>query len=221
MNKMNKLNNDILYLSFVKRRSVNFGSHSDGWHKGPIEDIKKFGEKIISMYINSYKHIGIIDMTFEQMRDYYGCCWYYMINNDIKALILFWPSKFGNKLGLMISENNEIGKNISIPKLIELLKIQGYYGEASEIVEYLLRKNGLDNIKNHKLISKIVNVPDKDILKTTLIENHNGKKIIHPIGSYSRYIKHLGQRIKSLYGNPCDNYNIKLCDGYCPLISRL
>jgi hypothetical protein len=136
---------------------------------------------------------------------------------------LFWLSDYGNKISLVISKTPEIAKTYVIPKLIELLKTKGYYVELSDALEYLVRRAGLDNIKDKEVIKLLIpNLTDEEIF-----DEDDERCIIYPLnlknntpspsGSYLRNIKDIGVHRKALYGMPClsQRFNSNNCDRVC------
>ena len=99
-----------------------------------------------------------------------------------------------------------------MPKYKELLQTPGYYAELSEALEYLLRKNDLENIKDPEIIKTVLGplVNDDNILNEgdpRLNEYKLGKNP-SPSGSYLRNIKNVGIERKALYGIPCLDKNL-------------
>lgn len=182
------------------------------WIISDTKDLKKHSDKIMKMYESSYSAIGLIDFGgWDGLKDYLNCSCYLLTDTEqeINGIILYWLSEYGNKISLVISSTPEIGKKNVIPKLIELLQTPGFYIELSDALEYLVRKNGLDNIKDNEIIKKIIpHLTDEDIFN----EGDN-RCIIYPLnkknntpspsGSYLREIKDIGIHRKALYGLPC------------------
>ena len=121
-------------------------------------------------------------------------------------MVLYWLGEYGNKISLVISSTPVIGKEYVVPKLIELLKTPGFYIELSDALEYLVRKSGLDNIKDKATIKRLIpQLKDDDIFNEgderciSYLLNKNPS----PSGSYLREIKDIGIHRKALYGMPC------------------
>lgn len=180
------------------------------------------------MYENSYKEIGLIDFGgWQGLQNYLNCSCYLLIDTDtsheLNGIILYWLSEYGNKISLVISKTPEIGKTYVIPKLIELLQIPGFYIELSDALEYLVRKNGLDNIKDKEIIKKLIpHLTNEDIFndgdERCIIYPLNKKNNTpSPSGSYLREIKDIGIHRKALYGLPClsKNFDNDKCDRKC------
>ena len=183
------------------------------------------------MYQNTYSSIGLMFEKWDQIEQWYACSYYccYDANNNIIACMLYWPSDYGNKIGLVISSTPQIAKTVTIPKLKELLKTRGYYIELSDMLEFLVRRDldGIENIKDPRLIKKLVNgITDNDIftdndprcteypiIKSSSITSRDttGKEttMMKPAvpsvsGSYLRKITGLKElHRKALYGMPC------------------
>ena len=197
------------------------------WKITDTNQLDKYSNKILDMYADSYKALGLIDFGgWEGLKNYLNCSCYLLLDetsDEINGIILYWLSDYGNKISLVISSNSEIGKLYVIPKLAELLKIPGFYIELSDALEYLIIKSGLQNIKNKETIKKIIsNLSDEDIFdegdkrcETYLL--NKDKKIKSPSGSYLREIKDIGIHRKALYGLPClsQEFDKLGCDRKC------
>ena len=198
------------------------------WKITDTTTLEKYSEKIFTMYNNSYKDIGLIDFGgWEGLQSYLNCSCYLLIDNDttqeLNGIILYWLSDYGNKISVVISNTPDIGKTYVIPKLIELLQTPGFYIELSDALEYLVRKNGLDNIKDKEIIKKLIpHLTDEDIFYEDDKRRENyplNKKnnTSSPSGSYLRNIKDIGTHRKALYGLPCLSkvFDSNKCDRKC------
>ena len=170
------------------------------WKITDTKNLSVYSKKIVEMYENSYREIGLIDFGgWEGLQNYLNCSCYLLIDTDtpqeLNGIILYWLSEYGNKISLVISNTPEIGKTYIIPKLIELLQIPGFYIELSDALEYLVRKNGLDNIKDKEIIKKLIpHLKDEDIFnendeRCILYPLNKNNNILSPSGSYLREIK--------------------------------
>ena len=184
------------------------------WNITDTKNLSAYSEKIFEMYTNSYKEIGLIDFGgWEGLQKYLNCSCYFLIDTDtpkeLNGIILYWLSDYGNKISLVISKTPEIAKTYVIPKLIELLQIPGFYVELSDALEYLVRKNGLDNIKDKEIIKKLIpHLKDEDIFnegdeRCKIYPLNKKNNTQSPSGSYLREIKDIGIHRKALYGLPC------------------
>lgn len=194
------------------------------WKITNTSELKQYGSEINQMYIDSYSKIGAIAFVdgFDGMSNYYPCS-AYMLNDTkdiLQGIILYWKSDYGNKIGLVISLNADIGKQYVVPKLCELLKTPGFYVELSDALEYLVRKSGITNIKDKSLILQII----QDIKETDIFygndERRNQYKLgkePSPEGSYLRYIYGIGIHRKAIYGIPCfkKKFNRNNCARKC------
>lgn len=196
------------------------------WKITDTKNLSVYSKKIFEMYENSYRDIGLIDFGgWEGLQNYLNCSCYLLIDTpqELNGIILYWLSEYGNKISLVISNTPEIGKTYVIPKLIELLQIPGFYIELSDALEYLVRKNGLDNIKDKEIIKKLIpHLKDEDIFnendeRCILYPLNIKKNILSPSGSYLREIKDIGMHRKALYGLPClsKNFDKDKCDRKC------
>jgi hypothetical protein len=199
------------------------------WKITDTKSLEKYSEKIMKMYEDSYKEIGIIDFGgWDGLKNYLNCSCYLLLDetDEINGVILYWLSEYGNKVSLVISSTPDIGKKYVIPKLVELLQTPGFYAELSDALEYLVRKNELDNIKDKNIIKLLIpHLTDEDIFNENdkrCIEYplNKTKKIQSPAGSYLREIKDIGIHRKALYGLPClsKKFDNNTCERKC--ISR-
>ena len=197
------------------------------WHIINSSELDIYGEEILKMYEKSYKDIGLIDFGgWDGMKKYLNCsCYLLQEKKQIMGIILYWLSDFGNKISLVISSDSDTGKAYVIPKLIELLSVPGFYVELSDALEYLVRKSGLDNIKDNEIIKKLIpQILDKDIFtegdaRCIEFPLNKLKGIPSPAGSFLREIKDIGIHRKALYGKTCLNkkYSTKVCSRVCVL----
>ena len=197
------------------------------WHITDTANLEQYSDKILEMYEDSYKNIGLIDFgCWNGLKDYLNCSSYLLeddTNGEIKGAILYWLSDYGNKISLVISATPEIGKEFVIPKLIELLQTSGFYAELSDALEYLVIKSGLNNITDKEKIKTLIpHLTDQDIFDeddNRRVEFPLNKKnnIPSPAGSYMRDIKDIGRHRKALYGMPCLNkaFDKNGCDRKC------
>ena len=148
--------------------------------------------KLFNMYKLSYSKIGTSFMTPNAMFNYYNKGLIFKNNKgNNRAAILYWPNPKGKKVGLVFGTNSQFQKAVTIPRLARLLKTNGWYGELSDALEHLLRKN-----------YSITPITNKDIIRRTIgINNLNIKNN----GSYSRNIAGIGRHVKRLYGRPLIN----------------
>ena len=111
------------------------------WDIVPTSELENYGDAILQMYHDTYATLGVIDFGgFLGMAKYYTCSAYCLNDSSqIMAIILYWMSDYGNKIGLVNSANNEIAKNYTIPKLVELINTPGFYVELSDALEHLVR----------------------------------------------------------------------------------
>ena len=198
------------------------------WQITDTKNLSVYSKKIFEMYENSYREIGLIDFGgWEGLQNYLNCSCYLLIDTqqgqELNGIILYWLSEYGNKISLVISNTPAIAKTYVIPKLIELLQIPGFYIELSDALEYLVRKDGLDNIKDKEIIKKLIpHLNDEDIFnendeRCELYPLNVLKNISSPSGSYLRDIKDIGIHRKALYGLPClsKNFDKDDCDRKC------
>jgi len=196
------------------------------WSINNTSKLKRYSSEIEQMFIDSYSKIGAVSFLegFNGMSNYYPCSAYILNSLDdtqiIQGIIMYWKSDYGNKIGLVISRDPDIGKKHVIPKLVELLKTPGFYVELSDALEYLVRKAGLQNINDSSIILKLIpGIKDDDIFTENdkRREEYKLGKEFSPHGSYIRHIHGIGLHRKALYGIPCfeKQFNTNTCSRKC------
>lgn len=183
-------------------------------------------QKLFEMYKSRPVVTPINDV--DKLFDYYPCQITVLCNetNEIVGGLMWWQSEFGNKISTSFSKNANIYKKYIIPRYKELLETPGYYAELSEALEYLIRKQGLDNIKDPDIIKIVLG----NLIKDTDILNEGDERLLEyklgrnpsPAGSYLRLIRGVGKERKALYGIPCLNKNFigDGCDRVCNIKFR-
>ena len=107
---------------------------------------------------------------------------------DIDIFIAMKSTPFGKKIAAMGHDGTRKSKKAVIVKMLNLLSQRGYYTEASDKIEEILRRGGMDNIK------------DSDVIMT--IMGSKGDIILEGDGYYSRSLGSIGRHTKALFGNP-------------------
>jgi len=107
---------------------------------------------------------------------------------DIDIFIAMKSTPFGKKIAAMGHDGTRKSKKAVIVKMLNLLSQRGYYTEASDKIEEILRRGGMDNIK------------DPDVIMT--IMGSKGDIILEGDGYYSRSLGSIGRHTKALFGNP-------------------
>lgn len=107
---------------------------------------------------------------------------------DIDIFIAMKKTPHGKKIAAMGHDGRRESKKAVVLKMLELLNTRGYYTEASDAVEALLRRGGLDNIKDEKVIMDIM--------------GEKGDIQMEGNGYYSRGLGSIGRHTKALFGKP-------------------
>lgn len=107
---------------------------------------------------------------------------------DIDIFIAMKDTRFGKKVAALGHDGKKKSRKAVIIKMLSLMKTRGYYTEASDAIEKLLRKNGFDNIKDEEVIEKVM--------------GHKGDLIFEGDGYYSRGLGSIGRHTKALFGSP-------------------
>ena len=109
---------------------------------------------------------------------------------DIDIFIAMKKTPFGKKVASMGHDGTRESKKAVVLKMLELLKTPGYYTEASDKIEEIIRRGGVDNIKDEAVVEKIMT----SLGKTDLIFEGDGY--------YNRSLGSIGRKTKALFGNP-------------------
>lgn len=107
---------------------------------------------------------------------------------DIDIFIAMKKTPFGKKVAAMGHDGTRKSKKAVVLKMLSLLKQKGYYTEASDKIEEILRRGGLDNIKDPDVIMQIM--------------GSKGDIILEGDGYYNRSLGSIGRHTKALFGNP-------------------
>ena len=107
---------------------------------------------------------------------------------DIDIFIAMKDTPFGKKIAAMGHDGTRKSKKSVIMKMLKLLKQRGYYTEASDKIEEILRRGGMDNIKDPDVIMAIM--------------GFKGDIILEEDGYYSRSLGSIGRHTKALFGKP-------------------
>ena len=145
--------------------------------------------KLFNMYKMSYAKIGTTFTTPNALFNYYNRALIFKNNKgNNRAAIVYWPNPRGKKVGLVFGTNSQFQKAVTIPALANLLRQNGWYGELSDALEYLLKRNyKLAPITNAEMIRRTLG------LMNLQVRNN---------GTYTRNIPGVGVHNKRLYGRP-------------------
>ena len=145
--------------------------------------------KLFNMYKISYSKIGTSFTTPNAMLNYYSKGLIFKNNKgNNRAAILYWPNPKGKKVGLVFGTNSQFQKAVTIPALANLLRQNGWYGELSDALEHLLKRNyKLTPITNADTVRRALGIMNLQVRNN---------------GSYIRNIPGVGIHTKRLYGHP-------------------
>ena len=132
----------------------------------------------IGMHVNSqndlltkYPHLFILDNDD---------------NPDINAFIAMSATRFGYKLSALGHDGTSPSKRAIITKHIDLLTTRGYYAALSEDMERVVRRGGLDNVKDPYVIRAIFG-QDVELVGD---------------GYYMKDVGGVGRKRKAIFGMP-------------------
>jgi len=146
-------------------------------------------KKLWNLYEITYKDIGLTVENIIQLRTKYKIVKLIDIDDDPEpdAFIIYKITSFGNKLALLGSDGNKNSKKFLILKALDLLKTNGWYGEASHKFAEILASGNTPIVKNEEDVRKIL----------------KGKEIIwNGDGSYNRNISGKINVDKIMFGRP-------------------
>ena len=150
-------------------------------------------KRIWQMYITTYLNAGM-DLSansWREMQSKYKATALKDVDSDNlpDAFIVYKPTKFGNKIALLGTNNKKQAKSDVVKKVIELCKTSGWFIEASLRMEDIMKSSGAPVVRDEEKIQAIVG-PDK---KVQFVGD----------GYYSRSLSKVDKRItKRLYGKP-------------------
>ena len=167
---------------------------SNKWVTLDLKSIDDEGiEEIWDMYKTTYLNAGM-DLSANsasELQSKYKATALKDVDSDKKpdAFIIYKPTKFGNKIALLGTNNKKSAKSDVVRKVIELCKSSGWYLEASLRMEEILKSSGAPVVRDEKLIQAIVG-PTK---KVQMVGD----------GYYTRSLSKVDKRItKRIYGKP-------------------
>ena len=192
---------------------VKFGFNARGPRWVQMQSSKlsdKQSNQVVDLYKRTYTSIGLNPdfLLPGKLIAYYPCgSFLYDAKGELEGALLFWPSPYGYKIGLVVSKSAEVAKKHLLPKISALVKTPGFFVEVSDKLEYAMRKLGSINITDRRVIKTVVG-DDIDILSENDLKNYplnpRHPDVAAPNGSYLREIGGIGVHRKALYGQPCD-----------------
>ena len=148
-------------------------------------------QHIWDMYTMTYAKQGM-DLSaddWRELRSKYKATALKDVDRDAEpdAFIIYKPTKWGNKIALLGTNNKREAKSDVVKKLIDLVKTSGWFIEASLKMEEILSSSGAPVITDEKMIRDVVG----DDKKPEFEED----------GYYTRFLSKAGKRIrKRMYG---------------------
>ena len=124
-------------------------------------------------------------------------------------MIFYWASKFGNKISLVINDGSELSKAKMLEQICKLLNTDGFYGEFSDALEYIIRsKKNISNITDKTQILNILNglelknIDDKEFIKNDIFEEEDERRTTFLLNSTDSIEKYLEESfVATLYPN--------------------
>jgi hypothetical protein len=150
-------------------------------------------EEIWDMYKTTYLNAGM-DLSANsasELQSKYKATALKDVDSDKKpdAFIIYKPTRFGNKIALLGTNNKKSAKSDVVKKVIQLCNTNGWFIEASLKMEDIMKSSGAPVVRDEK---KII-----DILGSDKNPEFIGD------GYYTRKLSKVNKRIvKRIYGKP-------------------
>ena len=167
---------------------------SNKWVSLDLKSIDNMGmEEIWDMYKTTYLNAGM-DLSANsasELQSKYKATALKDVDSDKKpdAFIIYKPTKFGNKIALLGTNNKKSAKSDLVKKVIQLCNTNGWYIEASLRMEDIMKNSGAPVVKDEQ---RIIDILGKD----------KNPKFIGD-GYYTRKLSKVNKRIvKRIYGKP-------------------
>jgi len=158
-------------------------------------DLSKLGEEemklIWDMYTETYAKQGM-DLSaddWKELQSKYKATALKDVDRDTEpdAFIIYKPTKWGNKIALLGTNNKKEAKSDVVKKLLNLVKTKGWFLEASLKMEEILSSSNAPVITDEKMIRDVVGADKKPEFEED--------------GYYTRFLSKAGKRIrKRMYG---------------------
>jgi hypothetical protein len=167
---------------------------SNKWVTLDLKSIDDEGiEEIWDMYKTTYLNAGM-DLSANsasELQSKYKATALKDVDSDKHpdAFIIYKPTRFGNKIALLGTNNKKSAKSDVVHKVIDLCKTSGWYIEASLKMEEIMKASGAPVVKDEE---KILDILGKDKQPEFIGD-----------GYYTRKLSKVNKRIvKRLYGKP-------------------
>jgi hypothetical protein len=170
-----------------------FQMPSNKWVDYNLTDIdREGGSEIWDMYTGSYLKRGM-DLSansWSEMQSKYKAVALKDVDNDAQpdAFIIYRPTKAGNKIALLGTNDKPAAKKDVIKKVISLVNTSGWFLEASLKMEEIMKASGAPVVKDENKIKAIVGDKDVEMMGD---------------GYYTRRLSKVNKKIvKRMYGKP-------------------
>ena len=177
-----------LYEEFIYELEIPSGR----WVEVDLSKIDEAGMKLIwDMYTSTYAKQGM-DLSaddWREMQQKYKATALKDVDKDKEpdAFIIYKPTKWGNKIALLGTNNKPQAKTDIVKKLIELVKTKGWFIEASLKMEEILKSSNAPVIVDETMIRDVV--------------GNDKQPEFEKDGYYTRLLSKAGKRIrKRIYG---------------------
>jgi len=177
-----------LFEDFINELKVPSGK----WVEYDLSKIDDEGMKLIwNMYTETYAKQGM-DLSaddWKELQSKYKATALKDVDRDTEpdAFIIYKPTKWGNKIALLGTNNKREAKSDVVKKLLDLVKTKGWFIEASLKMEEILSNSKAPVITDEKMIRDVV--------------GEDKKPEFEEDGYYTRFLSKAGKRIrKRMYG---------------------
>ena len=150
-------------MKFKEYINENLDIQKNKWTIISLTDLdQETRHKLWDMYVDTYQSIGLHIENIDKLTSKYKISWLIDTDTDSEpdAFVIYKETKHGKKLALAGSDGQRHNKKVLIVKIIELMKKNGWYAEASHKVADLLMKNNINIVTDIEVIKKVLNKTD-------------------------------------------------------------
>lgn len=161
------------------------------WYLIDTKEILKISDNVIDLIKTAYKNTSYGSFVNSEEDMLRSTDWYAIdIDDDLDAdsVVFGRKTKHGLKIQGIGHDGDKISKKVVLDKLYSLLNREGFWVEASDIIEYLLYKNSVPYIEDVEKIKLLF--PDSDIY----MENQKGR--------YTRTLTNNKTTKETVFGKP-------------------
>ena len=166
---------------------------SNKWIDYNLTDIdREGGIEIWDMYTGSYlkKGLDLSADSWSEMQSKYKAVALKDVDGDFQpdAFIIYRPTKNGNKIALLGTNDKPKAKSDVVKKVVQLVNTSGWFLEASMKMEEIMKASGAPVVKDEEKIRSIAGDKEVEMMGD---------------GYYKRNLSKVAKKIvKRIYGKP-------------------